>query len=229
MVRIYAKIKNDVGTTQSTKSKLNVLLKPFASKPLKNLDLAEGKNATFSGSIKGGKPMNFYQWFKNDVEISGQTKNKLSMQGISIGDAGVYKLVATNPAGTLELEATLAVTAASTIVAPVASEMAEESPARILSQALGANPTTGQTYQTIIDTVNDGSGNTFIGFSYTENKDAKDIRYIPESSTDLKTWTPIDLTQAQVNRLDRGNFTEVTVYIPTTNTAVNQIPEASCR
>ena len=89
-----------------------------------------------------------------------QTKDKLSKRGISIGDAGVYKLVATNPAGTLEPEATLAVTAASTIVAPVANEMAEESPARILSQALGANPTTGQTYQPIIDTVNDGSKST---------------------------------------------------------------------
>ena len=121
------------------------------------------------------------------------------------------------------MEATLAVTAASTYVVPVANDLAEDSPDRILSQALGANPTNGQTYQPIIDTVNDGLGNTYISFSYTENKDAKDIRYIPESSTDLKTWTPIDLTQAQVNRLDRGNFTEVTVYIPTTtNTAVNQ-------
>ena len=73
----WCEIKNGVGTTKSTSSKLTVLLKPYTSKPLKSLDLAEGKNATFSASIKGGKPMT-YQWYHNDAEISGQTKNKLS-------------------------------------------------------------------------------------------------------------------------------------------------------
>ncbi|MEK9983201.1 MAG: immunoglobulin domain-containing protein, partial [Opitutae bacterium] len=218
----WCDVKNAVGTTRSKAAKLSVLLKPYASKPLKSLDLAEGKSATFSASVKGGKPMTF-QWYKNDSVMSGKTMNKLSLSGITPSDAGIYKLVASNPAGSLEMEATLAVTAASTYVVPVANDLAEDSPDRILSQALGANPTNGQTYQPIIDTVNDGSGNTYISFSYTENKDAKGIRYIPESSTDLKTWTPIDLTQAQVNRLDRGNLTEVTVYIPTTtNTAGNQ-------
>ena len=96
----------------------------------------------------------------------------------------------------------------------MANHLAEDSPARILSQALGANPTTGQTYQPIIDTVDDGSGNTYISFSYTENKDAEGMQYILEGSTDLNTWTPVDLSQASVNRLDRGNFTEVTVYVP---------------
>ena len=209
----WCEIKNGVGTTKSTSTKLTVLLKPYASKPLKSLDLAEGKNATFSASIKGGKPMT-YQWFKNDAEISGQTKNKLSLRGIGTGDAGIYKLVATNPAGTLELEATLAVTAASTYVGPLANNLAEDSPALILSQALGANPTTGQTYQPIIDTVEDGEGTTYVSFSYTENKDAEGMQYILEGSADLNTWSPVDLSQASVNRLDRGNFTEVTVYVP---------------
>ena len=48
----WCEIKNGVGTTKSTSTKLTVLLKPYASKPLKSLDLAEGKNATFSASIK---------------------------------------------------------------------------------------------------------------------------------------------------------------------------------
>ena len=59
------------------------------------------------------------------------------------------------------MEATLAVTAASTHVTPVADDLVQDSPARILSQALGANPTTGQTYQPIIDTVEDGEGTTY--------------------------------------------------------------------
>ena len=209
----WCEIKNGVGTTKSTSSKLTVLLKPNTSKPLKSLDLAEGKNATFSASIKGGKPMTF-QWYHNDAEISGQTKNKLSLRGVTTSQAGTYKLVATNPAGAFEMEATLAVTAASTYVAPVANNLEEDSPARILSQALGANPTTGQTYQPIIDTVEDGEGTTYVSFSYTENNDAVGIQYILENSADLNTWTPLDLGQASVNRVDRGSFTEVTVYIP---------------
>ena len=105
-------------------------------------------------------------------------------------------------------------TAASTYVGPLANNLAEDSPALILSQALGANPTTGQTYQPIIDTVEDGEGTTYVSFSYTENKDAEGMQYILEGSADLNTWSPVDLSQASVNRLDRGNFTEVTVYVP---------------
>ena len=159
-----------------------------------------------------------YQWYHNDAEISGQTKNKLSLRGVTTSQAGTYKLIATNPAGAFEIEATLAVTAASTYVAPVANDLAEDSPARILSQALGANPTTGQTYLPIIDTVEDGEGTTYVSFSYTENKNAAGIKYILESSADLNTWEPVDLSQDSVNRLDRGNFTEVTVYVPVNRT-----------
>ena len=175
--------------------------------------MVEGKNASFSASIRGAKPIT-YQWQKDGVKLGGQTKNKLSLRGVKTSDAGTYTLVATNPAGTLELEATLAVTAASTFVAPVANSEEQDSPSRVLSQALGANPVTGQTYLPEIDRVEDGSGKSFISFSYTENKDAVGIEYILESSTDLKTWTPVDLADVQVNRLDRGDFLEVTVYLP---------------
>ena len=209
----YCVIKNSVGSVKSSSAKVAVLLKPYSNKPMRSLDLAEGKNATFSASIQGGKPMT-YQWFKNDAEISGQTKNKLSLRGIGTGDAGIYKLVATNPAGTLELEATLAVTAASTYVGPLANNLAEDSPALILSQALGANPTTGQTYQPIIDTVEDGEGTTYVSFGYTENKDAEGIKYILEGSADLNTWSPVDLSQASVNRRRSETSKEVTVFVP---------------
>ena len=213
----WCEIKNGVGTTKSASTKLTVLLKPNTSKPLKSLDLAEGKNATFSASIKGAKPIT-YQWFRTMLRYQDRPKNKLSLRGIGTGDAGIYKLVVTNPAETLELEATLAVTAASTYVDPLANNLAEDSPARILSQALGANPTTGQTYLPIIDTVEDGQGTTYVSFSYTEKKDAAEMQYILEGSADLKTWAPVDLSQASLNRLDRGNFNEVTVYVPASGT-----------
>ena len=40
-----------------------------------------------------------------------------------------------------------------------------------------------------------------------------------ERSTDLKTWEPVDMADGSVARLDRGAFTEVTVYIPATETS----------
>ena len=159
-----------------------------------------------------------FQWYHNDAEISGQTKNKLSLRGVTPSQVGTYKLVATNPAGAFEMEATLAVTAASTYTTPVANDLAEESPARILSQALGANPTTGQTYLPIIDIVEDGEGTTYVSFSYTENKNAAEIQYFLESSANLNTWEPLDLSFASINRINRGNFTEVTVYVPVSRT-----------
>jgi hypothetical protein len=186
-----------------------VLLKPYTSKPMKSLDLAEGKNATFSASIKGGRPLT-YQWQKDGADIAGQTKNKLSLRGVTTGDAGSYKLIATNPAGTLELETTLAVTAAAR--APLRSGDLDI-PATILRQALGANPITGQTYTPQIDTVEDGSGATYLSFSYTENKSATGTSYTLERSEDLKTWTPVDLSTVQVSRMQRAGFTEVTVYL----------------
>ena len=156
-----------------------------------------------------------YQWFKNDAEISGQTKNKLSLRGIGTGDAGIYKLVATNPAGTLELEATLAVTAASTYVGPLANNLAEDSPTLILSQALGANPTTGQTYQPIIDTVEDGEGTTYVklqlhgeqGCGRNKVHSGRFCRpkYLVASGLEPSFCEP---------PRSLGNFKEVTVFVP---------------
>jgi len=60
----------------------------------------------------------------------------------------------------------------------------------------------------------DGSGQQYVSFSYSENKSAVGVTYIVERSTDLKTWGPIDLSSASVNRLDRDSFTEVTIFIP---------------
>ena len=52
---------------------------------------------------------------KDGSDLAGQTKNKLSLRAIKPADAGTYKLIATNPAGTLEIEAALVVTAAAKV------------------------------------------------------------------------------------------------------------------
>ena len=81
-VSYWCIIKNGVGSTSSRTTKMTVILKPIASKPLTNLDLQEGKTATFSASIKGGKPLS-YQWQKDSIDLDDQTKNKLSLRGVN--------------------------------------------------------------------------------------------------------------------------------------------------
>ena len=106
----WCEIKNGVGTTKSTSTKLTVLLKPYASKPLRSLDLAEGKNATFSASIKGSKPLT-YVWQKDGAVLDGQVKNQLKLVGVASADAGTYTVVVSNPAGSITLSADLVVIA----------------------------------------------------------------------------------------------------------------------
>ena len=90
----------------------------------------------------------------------------------------------------------------------------------LLEYALGSDPArSSSTFSPTVDTVQDGSDQYYVSFSYTRNKAATGITYAIEHSSDLRTWEPIDLSTASVSTLDRGTFTEVTVYIPVTDGA----------
>ncbi|MBT3469284.1 MAG: hypothetical protein HN467_08175, partial [Opitutae bacterium] len=226
----YCSIKNGVGSVKSKTAKVTVLLKPYSTKELKSLSLVEGKTATFSASIRGGKPITF-NWQKDGVDISGETKNKISRRGVKVSDAGTYSIIASNAAGSLTLSAELTVAAKATDAIAGARVPLDEASrlsavedadgdgmSNLLEHALGSDPASNvSTHSPIVDSVEDGSGDTFVSFSYSENKSATGITYIVERSTDLKTWEPVDLSKASVNRIDRGTFTEVTVFIPATD------------
>jgi hypothetical protein len=223
----YCLIKNAVGTRQSASAKVTVLLQPFSTKELKPLSLNHGKTATFSASIQGGKPMTF-QWQKDGKNISKQTTNKLSLRGVKASDSGTYRIIATNAAGSLTRTATLTVAAASVTAKSADNpvELNEESLfstiedadndglSNFLEYALGSDPGSNEsTHSPIVNTVKDGSGKAYLSFSYTENKSVTDVTYTMEHSSDLKTWEPLDLSKATMNHLDRGTYTEVTVYV----------------
>ena len=226
----YCSIKNGVGSVKSKTAKVTVLLKPYSTKELKSLSLVEGKTATFSASIRGGKPITF-NWQKDGVDISGETKNKISRRGVKVSDAGTYSIIASNAAGSLTLSAELTVAAKATDAIAGARVPLDEASrlsavedadgdgmSNLLEHALGSDPASNvSTHSPIVDSVEDGSGDTFVSFSYSENKSATGITYIVERSTDLKTWEPVDLSKASVNRIDRGTFTEVTAFIPATD------------
>jgi hypothetical protein len=221
-----------VDTVKSASAKLTVIEQPYASptKPMKSLSLVEGKNASLSTSIRGGKPMT-YVWKKNGVVIDGENKNKLSRVGITAGDAGTYSVTVTNPAGTETEVATLTVIAASTVAKSGArveldehsllssvEDADDDGLSNLLEHALGSDPTSsGSAHSPLVDSVEDGTGDSYISFSYTENNSATGIAYVVERSTDLKIWEPVNLSNTSVNRVDRGTLTEVTLYIPATD------------
>lgn len=173
-----------------------------------------------------------YQWQKDGADISGQVANKLSLRGVKASDSGTYSIIASNAAGSFTLSADLAVAAAASVAEAdnTIVELDEESllsavedadgdgMSNLLEHALGSDPSNNEsTYAPMVDTVEDGSGATYISFSYTENKSVTDVIYIVERSVDLKNWEPVDLADASVNRVDRGGFTEVTTFIPSTD------------
>jgi len=210
-------VSNSVGSVAGSSAKLNVIQKPSLTKQLEEKTYAEGKTATLSVSVRGGKPIS-YIWEKNGEVQEDWTKNKVTLRALSSDDAGTYKLTVTNPAGSISTTATLVVLASAIdnddIPVPDSS-----GPVAMLRQALGVNAVSGQTFLPLIDFVNDGSGEEFISFSYTQSKLATGMTYIVEHSTDLNTWAPLDLSKASVNRLDRGSFTEITIYLPAIDAA----------
>src|SRR4030095_15940901 len=50
-----------------------------------------GTTATFNVSASGTGLS--YQWYKDSVELSGQTTNSLTLSGVSASDAGTYSVV----------------------------------------------------------------------------------------------------------------------------------------
>ena len=84
----------------------------------------------------------------------------------------------------------------------------------LLEEALGSDPSDAEsTYSPLVDTVDDGTSESFFSVNYTVNKSV-DIDVVLEESTDLTNWTPVDLSNVTVNNVDNGDFIETTVYMP---------------
>ena len=222
----YCLLSNSVGTTRSYSAKLTVIEKPYTTRPLKDFTLAEGKRLTLVASILGTKPMT-YQWSKDGQPIDGATLTKLSFTSLKTSDAGTYSFEATNPAGSFTTSMILTVTGSQAspdhIIAGADTLTPQADPdgdglANLLEHALGSDPANpGSTYVPQVDIVEDGSGESFLSFHFTQNQSATDVTTLVEQSFDLKTWEPIDPNEASISTLDRGGLTETTVYLPTSS------------
>jgi len=60
--------------------------------------LQAGSTATFTVNA-GGTPPSTYQWYLNGVPLAGATNATLQVHSITVGDAGLYSVVISNPCG----------------------------------------------------------------------------------------------------------------------------------
>lgn len=215
----YVVLSNSIGTTQSRAIKLTVIEAPYSTSTLPDKQLSEGDKLLLSVTVQGSKPLT-YQWYKDGKAISGADRNKLYLSSVSTSDSGTYTFKAENSAGTLELDSNVTVTASATTPTRsfVSDSPIEDSDGdgliNLLEEALGSDPgNPDSAYSPQIDVVEDGSGQQYLSFHYTENKSATGITTIVESSTDLLSWEPIDLNTVSSTQIDRGNLTETTLYI----------------
>jgi lysophospholipase L1-like esterase len=95
-----AVVTNALGTSTSAPALLTVLVPPtITAQPQSRTNVA-GTIATFSASASGSAPFS-YQWQFNSGNISGATDATLTLNNVQPTDAGSYRVVVTNSAGSV--------------------------------------------------------------------------------------------------------------------------------
>ena len=91
-------VSNSLGTATSSTAALAVLVPAaIVSSPFSATVIA-GTNLTLTVSA-AGSPTLVYQWWKNNVKLSGATTASLSLANVSISDAGTYFATVSNSVG----------------------------------------------------------------------------------------------------------------------------------
>ncbi|HEX5222972.1 MAG TPA: immunoglobulin domain-containing protein, partial [Verrucomicrobiae bacterium] len=97
-VRLYnrALTSNEVATVYAG----SAVGAPIISQQPLSQKVAVGTTVVFTASAYGLAPIS-YQWRFNGVPINGQTSPTLTLNNVSLGQSGIYDLVATNALGTV--------------------------------------------------------------------------------------------------------------------------------
>ncbi len=105
-------VSNVVSTATSAAATLTVRVPPTITTPPASLSRVVGQSATFS-VVAAGTASLAYQWQKGTTNIPGATGTNYLIASVSLGDAGSYRVVVTNLAGTVtSVAATLGVSSA---------------------------------------------------------------------------------------------------------------------
>jgi len=104
-------VSNSVGSATSAITSLSVtapMIAPAISSPPAGLSVVSGKAASFSVTATGTAPF-AYQWYKNNVAISGATTASYSIATVNTGYAGSYTVKVSNSAGSVTSSAAVLV------------------------------------------------------------------------------------------------------------------------
>jgi hypothetical protein len=143
-------VTNSVGSVQSSSVSLEVLVPPatpvqIVSQPVSRT-IDDGSSATLSVAATGTGPIS-YEWFKDGVVLQNATTSTLAINDASAGDAGSYRVVVSNAAGSVQ--SALATISVNAIPAPIA-------PVQIVNQPVGVSVTTGTSATLSVDVVGSG-------------------------------------------------------------------------
>ncbi len=138
-------VSNSLGGVISPAATLTVAIPPAIVTSPADATVTAGSNVSFTVSASGTAPLS-YQWFKDNVKISGATSATLTLANISAADAASYFATVTNAVGTASsAAATLAVLSAPSIVVQPASQFG--TPGSTLNLSVLATGTTPLSYQ----------------------------------------------------------------------------------
>ena len=71
----------------------------------RELTVSEGEMLTIIPLLEQSVGIHSYQWYRDDVEVEGQTKKTLEILSVTLEDAGEYKLVVTTTVGSETVQA----------------------------------------------------------------------------------------------------------------------------
>jgi Immunoglobulin domain/Immunoglobulin I-set domain len=140
-------VTNLYGSATSAAATLTVQTPPVITAQPAGRSVATGSNVTFTVTASGTAPLNF-QWLKNGTaladggNISGSATAVLTVSGVTTNDAGSYSVAVSNPVGSTNSAAVLAVitpTAAPVILTQPASQTIAVSATASFSVAASGN------------------------------------------------------------------------------------------
>lgn len=91
-------VSNDQGDDTSASADLTIIVPPVITTPPAGKTALVGDSVTFDVVNTGTSPFTF-QWFKDSTLLNGKTSSTLTVNPVTVADAGSYTVVVTNPAG----------------------------------------------------------------------------------------------------------------------------------